>query len=119
MSENRRKRYRYNFDNLTDDKLQIYIIVNDENIKIKPDNLSTAGINFKLNDEQGKYISKNSSIRFKFILNNGEEISALGKLVWKTKIGSSGDDYYSIGFHLFIAEEENQKALEDFLSNLN
>lgn len=117
-SDDRRKNLRYLLQQISEDKLKCLIKIEDEDVKIKSQNLSVAGISFKLSDEYAAMINKNSSYTFKFILNNDTTINALGKLVWKTKIGSSSEDYYSMGFHLFISDEEKIKKLDDFLRNL-
>ncbi len=118
MLEDRRNLNRYFLEKKSEDELKSFINIGGVEIKISPDNLSQSGINFKLNIEAAGKISAQSSLKFKFILDNSFEVNALGKIIWKTKISGSGNDYYSLGFHLFISEQKEQKYFEDFLNTL-
>jgi len=116
--EDRRKSKRFKIDEIEDTILKCSIIMDEKELVFKPINFSSAGISFKADKTTADSINNSSSFKFQFLLNEKTIINALGKVVWKTHIGSSDEDYYSMGFHLFISDQTALKTLDSFLNNL-
>ena len=116
--EDRRKSKRFKIDEIEDTILKCSIIMDEKELVFKPINFSSAGISFKADKTTADSINNSSSFKFQFLLNEKTIINALGKVVWKTHIGSSDEDYYSMGFHLFISDQTALKTLDRFLNNL-